>query len=145
MKRLNLVCLLLMALYLSCSSKIAPQYAFVEPGVESPAVAGKGLPVEGGWEFQFPETLNIQKVAVNYEGLLSQLTLHYKTDGRWEHVNSMDAQASSPLVIDLNVGTDAIRLFASFSGRGRITFCQFYIGKKQKYFSIPLEKPPFIK
>ena len=142
-KSLVAACLFLSIFHLGCSLKTQPQYALIEG--ESSAAAGEGLPVEGGWEFQFPRIYSIQKVTINYEGSLTQLTLHSRTDRGWEQIKSVDAQASSPLVMELNLNTSAVRLFPRFSGKGRIAFCQFHTGRKQRVFSVPLEKPPFIK
>ena len=132
-------------LFTGCQSGTTPHYTLAVLEDKSSETIMKGVPVEGGWEFQFPEAYYVEKVVINYEGPLVQVDAHRRTDGGWEYVKTVEVQDSNQLMMDLNINTDAIRLYSEFSKMGNIKFCQFYIGKGQKVFSIPLEKPPFIK
>lgn len=132
-------------LFTGCQSGTIPRYTLAGLEDKSSETTMKGVPVEGGWEFQFSEAYHVQKVVINYEGTLVRVDAHHKTDGRWEYLKTVEVQDSNQLMMDLNINTDAIRLYPEYSKRGNMKFCQFHIGKGQKVFSIPLEKPPFIK
>jgi len=132
-------------LFTGCQSGTTPYYTLAGLEDKSSEAIMEGVPVEGGWEFQFPEAYYIQKVVINYEGTLVRVDAHHKTDGRWEYVKTVEVQDSNQLMMELNTNTDSIRLYPEFSKKGKIKFCQFYTGKGQKVFSVPLEKPPFIK
>jgi hypothetical protein len=106
---------------------------------------GKAVHIKDGWEFQFPEVYNIQDVNVYYNGDLVNITLYYKTDRGWEKAKVVSNDSSYPGLIELDMKTDAIRIFPRFSGKGNIASCKFDVAEKQKAFSIPLEKPPFVK
>jgi hypothetical protein len=131
--------------FTGCQSGTAPHYTLAGLEDKSSETIMKGVPVEGGWEFQFPEVYYIQKVVINYEGTLVRVDAHHKTDRGWEYIKTVEVQDSNQLMMDLNINTDAIRLYPEYSKRGNIESCQFQIGKGQKVFSIPLEKPSFIK
>ena len=131
--------------FTGCQSGTTPYYTLAGLEDKSSEAIMKGVPVEEGWEFQFAEAYYIQKVVINYEGTLVRVDAHHKTDRRWEYVKTVEVQNSSQLMMELNINTDSVRLYPEFSKKGKITFCQFHIGKGQKVFSVPLEKPPFIK
>ena len=101
--------------------------------------------VEGGWEFRFPKPIQIQKVAIEPDGKLNQLTFYAKNEGRWETIKSVSFNAESPSEIALDVTTDAIRIDPAPVKSAKLMFCRFYVKKPQRVFSIPLEKPPFVK
>lgn len=137
--------LIILILAIGCSSRIEPQYALIGPEESSTEILGNGISIKDGWEFRFPVACKVQKAAIDYEGSLIELAFYSETERGWQHIKSLSVEASSPLVTDLKVNSGVIRVFPVFSGKGRISFCQFYIGKKQKVFSIPLEKPPFVE
>jgi hypothetical protein len=143
--RLPQLVLIAATFFAGCQSGTTPYYTLAGLEDKSPETTMKGVSVEGGWEFQFPEAYYIQKVVINYEGTLVRVGAHRRTDGRWEYVKTVEVQGSNQLMMDLNINTDAIRLYPEFSKMGNIKSCQFQIGKGQKVFSVPLEKPPFIK
>ena len=146
MKKLILTALIMFYLG-GCASEIKPQNTFIEAEGKSPATAREALPIEGGWEFQFPAQYNVQKVAINHDSALIQLAFYARIEGRWEYLKSVNGLAarSTPSEIPLNVMTDAIRVLPKSLKEWHVTFCQFYMEKPHRTFSIPLEKPPFIK
>ena len=143
MKKLMIITSIM--LYLGCASAITPQYTVIEASGKSPGATQEALPVEGGWEFQFPKRYNVQKVTINHDGVFTQLNVYAKMEGRWKQIQSVEISPASPSEIALNVTTDGIRIFPQPAKAGHITFCRFYMKKIQKIFSIPLEKPPFVK
>ena len=144
--KVNCILISLMIVYLGCASGVKPpQYTLIEATGKSPTLQQEAVSVEGGWEFRFPKSIQIQKVAIDHTGKLIELTFYTKTEGRWERIKSVPFNAESPSEIALNVTIDAIRIHPRPATSGQITFCRFYVSKPQRFFSIPLEKPPFVK
>ena len=144
MKRLILTVLIL--IYFGCGSSVKPpQYILIEATGKSPTPPQEAVSVEDGWEFHFPKSVQIQKVAIDHTGKLTELTFYTKTEGRWETIKFVEMNAESPSEIALNVTTDAIRIHPRPAKSGHIKLCRFYVSKPQRFFSIPLEKPPFVK
>jgi hypothetical protein len=147
MPSVNLIvfCCILSTIFLGCSS--TPQYAIIDIGKGSNASKGEGIYVKGGWEFRFPETLGIKKTDIEYKGSLSKLSIYSQENGRWKNVTSANVQdiSSSPLLLQIDVNTNAIRIIPEYSGRGKIILCRFYLAEERRVLTIPLEKPPFIK
>jgi len=72
MRKMIPVVLIILCLF-ACASPIQPpQYTLITEG-KSTAPA-KAIPVDDGWEFQFPKQY-IQKVAITHDGDLTQLAL----------------------------------------------------------------------
>ena len=141
-----LILIPLIFICLGCASGVKPpQYTIIEAAEKSPAQVQEAVSVEGGWEFRFPKSVQIQKVAIEHDGKLNHLTFYTKTEGRWKRIRTVAVDDISPSEIALNVTTDTIRIDLEPVKSGQIAFCRFYVKKPQKVLSIPLEKPPFIK
>jgi hypothetical protein len=137
--------ILLFAFFVGCQSIVIPEYALIGTDNEPIIAMKEAIKVKNGWEFQFPNAVDIQKMTVGFEGKLTQLILLSKTNDKWNQIKDLKPQDEYVLSIDLDVNTDDLKLLPKFSGKGHVTYCQFVSGKKQRTFSIQLEKPPFIE
>ena len=98
---------MLMLLFGGCASTIQPPQYTVITGGKSTAPA-KAIPVDDGWEFQFPKQY-VRKVAITHEGDLTQLALYAKTEGRWKSIKSTGSSPEIPL--NLTTDRSAVTLF----------------------------------
>lgn len=127
------------------AGNVKPEYLVVEDNNKLILGMAEATSIQNGWEFRFPELYSIRTVNVYYDGDLVNLILYCKTDKGWKETEVLNIQNSYPCLVKVNEKTDSIRILPKFSGKGRILLCEFRISSKQSFFSIPLEKPPFIK
>jgi hypothetical protein len=137
---------LLILLIVGCASNVKPpEYTIVGAAGKTPASKTQAAFVDGGYEFHFSKPYDLQKVLIHGETASGLFTLYAKTEGRWMPIRSVDTNDETSSEIALDVNTDAIRIRPQNVKSGQITLCQFYVRKPQRTFSIPLEKPLFIK
>ena len=136
---------ILTILLIGCASNVKPPRYTITGAAAPSDLTMEAVFVDGGYEFQFTKQYDLQKIVIDHDGTFNQFTLYAKTEGRWESIKSVEISAETPSEIALNVKTDTIRIQPKHVKSGQMTSCQFYVRKPQRTFSIPLEKPPFIK
>jgi hypothetical protein len=137
---------LLILLIVGCGSNVKPpEYTIVGAAGKTPASQTQAAFVDDGYEFHFSKPYDLQKVLIHHKTASSPLTVYTKVEGRWKPIKSVDTNDDTSSEIALDVNTDAIRIQPQNVKSGQMALCQFYVRKPQRTFSIPLEKPPFIK